>query len=83
VGAEAVVVETEVLQGHVRCQERHERRLRVKAEGVVVEVDCVEAREVENRGKKGGKGLGDFAEQAAGEDVGEVGDLGEQEGQGT
>ena len=51
-GAEAVVVEIEVPQRDVGGQEGDERRLGVQAEGVVVEVDSVEVREVEDRGEQ-------------------------------
>lgn len=64
-----------MLQGYVRCEERDQGGLRVEAEGVVVEVNGVEVREVEDRGEEGGERFGDFAEEAAGEDVGEVGNL--------
>jgi hypothetical protein len=59
----------------VRCQEGDQRRLCVEAEGIVIEVDSVQVWEIEDRGEEGGKRFGDFAEEAAGEDVGEVGDL--------
>lgn len=52
-----------------------EGRLGVEAEGVVVEVDRVEVRQVEDGGEQGGERLGDFVQEAAGEDVGEVCDL--------
>src|SRR5690606_19825846 len=44
-------------------------------EGVVVEVDGIEVREVEDRGEERGEGFGDFGEEPAGEDVGQVGNL--------
>jgi hypothetical protein len=75
VRAEAVVVEVEVLQGHVGCQEGNQRRLCVQPKGIVVDVDCVEFREVENGGEEGGKRVGDLAEESAGEDIGKVCDL--------
>jgi hypothetical protein len=59
----------------VRSQEGDQGRLGVEAEGVVVEVDGVEVREVEDRGEEGGERVGDLAEEAAGEDVGQVGNL--------
>lgn len=74
-GAEAVVVEVQVAQGGVRGEEGDEGRLHVEAEGVVVEVYGVEVGELEEGGQERGEGGGDFREEAAGEDVGEVGDL--------
>lgn len=75
VGAQAVVVEVEVLQGDVCGEEGDEWRLCVEAKSVVVEVDGVELGEVQDGGKEGGKGLWDFVEKATGEDIGEVGNL--------
>lgn len=43
-GAEAVVVQVEVLEGDVRGEEGDEGRDEVQAEGVVVEVDGGEVR---------------------------------------
>lgn len=74
-GTEAVVVEVKVAKGGVRGEEGDERRLHVQAEGVVVEVYGVEVGELEEGGQERGEGGGDFREEAAGEDVGEVGDL--------
>jgi hypothetical protein len=63
------------LERHVRREEGDQGRLRVETEGVVVEVDCVELRKIEDRGEERGKRFGDLAEKAAGEDVGKVGNL--------
>ena len=57
-------------------EEVDEGRLGVEAEGVVGEVDGVEVGEGEERGEEGGERLRDLGEETAGEDVGEVGDLG-------
>ena len=65
-----------MLEGHVRRQECDQGCLGVQTEGVVVEVDGVEVREVEDRGKEERKRFGDLVEEATGEDVGEVGNLG-------
>jgi len=59
----------------VRREEGDQRRLCVQPESVVVEVDGVEVRKVEYRGEERGECFGDFAEQAASEDVGKIGDL--------
>lgn len=75
VGAEAVVVEDEVLEGHVLAEEIDEGRLGVEAEGVVAEVDGVQVLQGEERGEEGGEGGGDLGEEARGENVGEVGGL--------
>jgi len=75
VGTEAVVVEVEMAQRDVRGEEGDERCLHVQAEGVVVEVDGVQVWKLEKGLKKGRESGGDFGEEAAGEDVGEVGDL--------
>lgn len=56
-------------------EEGNERRLCVESKCVVVDIDCVQIWKVENRGEKMGKGVGDFREEASGEDVGEVGNL--------
>lgn len=74
-GAEPVVVQDEVAEGDMLGEEVDERGLRVEAEGVVGEVDGVEVREGEEGGEEGGEGLWDLREEAAREDVGEVGDL--------
>jgi hypothetical protein len=76
-GAQAVVVEVEVLERNVGGKEGNEGRLGVQAEGVVVKVDGVELGEVEDRGEEGGKSFGDLVKESAGEDIGEVCDLGE------
>lgn len=74
-GTHAIVVKVEVLEGDVGGEEGHERRLHVKAEGIVVQVDCVKLGEVEHRGEKRGDSVGDLAEESTGEDIGEVCDL--------
>lgn len=74
-GTEAVVVEVQVAKGGVRGEEGDEGGLHVQAEGVVVQVYGVEVGELEEGGEQGGERGGDFREEAAGEDVGEVGDL--------
>lgn len=76
-GAQAVVVEVEVLERNVGGKEGNEGRLGVQAEGVVVKVDGVELGEVEDRGEEGGESFGDLVKESAGEDIGEVCDLGE------
>lgn len=57
------------------CEERDEGRLGVETEGVVVQIDGMQVRQVEDGGEKGGEGLGNLVEQTAGEDIGEVRDL--------
>ena len=74
-GTEAVVVEVQVLEGHVRREEGDNGCLRVEAKGIVVEVDGVEVREVEDGGEERGKGIGDFAEESSGENIVEASDL--------
>ena len=74
-GAEAVVVEDEVAEGDMLGEEVDEGGLRVEAKGVVGEVDGIEVGEGEERGEEGGEGLRNLREEAAREDVGEVGDL--------
>lgn len=74
-GAEAVVVEDEVAEGDVLGEEVDEGRLGVEAEGVVGEVDGVEVGQREEGGEEGGERLRDLGEEAAREDVGEVGNL--------
>jgi hypothetical protein len=59
----------------VRGEEGDQRRLRVEAKSVIIEVDCVETRKVEDRSEKGTKGLRDFVEEPSGENIGEVCDL--------
>lgn len=76
-GTQAVVVEVEVLERNVGGKEGNEGRLGVQAKGVVVKVDGVELGEVENRGEEGGESFGDLVKESAGEDIGEVCDLGE------
>ena len=56
-------------------EESDERCLRVEAEGVVVEIDRVELREVEDGSEEVREGFGDLGQQPTCEDVGEVGDL--------
>lgn len=56
-------------------EECDERSLCVETEGVVVQVYGMEVWQVEDRGQKGGQGLGDFIQEATSEDVGEVCDL--------
>ena len=56
-------------------QEGHQGRLGVEAEGVIVQVDGVEFRKVENGGEEVGEGFGDFVKESAGEDIGKVRDL--------
>ncbi len=51
--AEAVVVEVQVLQGHVRGEKGDDGGLRIEAKGIIVEVDGVEVREVEDGGEEG------------------------------
>lgn len=70
-----VVVQVQVLKRNVCGEEGHEGRLDVQAECIVVEVDSGELGEVEDGGQEGRDGVGDFAQESAGEDVGEVGDL--------
>lgn len=74
-GTETVVVQVKVLEGYVRSEESDEGRLRVQAESVVVQVDRVEVWQVEDGGQEVRDGVGDLAQEAAGEDVGEVRDL--------
>ena len=74
-GAEAVVVEVEVAEGHVLAEERAERLDGVEAEGVVVQVDRVQLLALEEGSEEGVERRGDLGQQAAGEDVGEVGVL--------
>lgn len=64
-----------MLKRNVCGEESHEGRLDVQAECIVVEVDSGELGEVEDGGQEGRDGVGDFAQESAGEDVGEVGDL--------
>lgn len=70
--AEAVVVQVEVLQGHVGGEESHERGLGVETEGVVVEVDGGEVGMVQDSGENGRDAGGNLVEQSAGEEIGEV-----------
>jgi len=64
-----------MLEGHVRFEEGDEGRMGVNTERVVAEVYGGEVREVEDGGEEEGQGFGDLGEQAAGEDVGEIGIL--------
>lgn len=57
------------------CKERDKGCLSVEAESIVVQVDGVEVRQVQDRGKERGEGLGDLVEQTTSEDIGEVRDL--------
>jgi hypothetical protein len=74
-GTHTIVVKVEVLKRYVGGEEGHERRLHVKAEGIVVQVDGVKLGEVKHRGEKRGDSVGDLAEESTGEDIGEVCDL--------
>ena len=47
----------------------------IEAKGIVVEIDCIEFWKVENGGKERREGLGDLAEESAGEDVCKICDL--------
>jgi hypothetical protein len=71
-GTHTIVVKVEVLKRYVGGEEGHERRLHVKAEGIVVQVDGVKLGEVKHRGEKRGDSVGDLAEESTGEDIGEV-----------
>lgn len=73
--AEAVIVQVEVLQGHVGGEESHERGLGVETEGVVVEVDGGEVGMVQDSGENGRDAGGNLVEQSTGEEIGEVGRL--------
>lgn len=72
---QAIVVKVQVLQGDMLGEECNQGRLGVQAESIVVQVYRAEVGQVKYRGKQGGQRLGDFAEQAAGEDIGKVCDL--------
>lgn len=74
-GTEAVVVEVQVLKGHVRGEEGDKRGLGVEAERIVVQVDGVEVRQVKNRREQGGESFRNLVEQTAREDIGKVGNL--------
>jgi hypothetical protein len=58
-----------VLERDVGGEESHE------AESIVVQVDSVEFREVEDRGQERGDSVGDLAQESTGEDISEVSDL--------
>lgn len=75
-GTEAVVVQVQVLKGHVGGKKSYERGLGVEAKGIVVEVDGGKVGEVQDSGKDGGNAGRDLVQQSAGEKVGEVGGLG-------
>lgn len=74
-GAEAIVVQVKVLKGYVCGEESHDRGLGIKAKGVVVKVNSLEVREVENRSQERREGLWDLAQQTTGKDIGKVSDL--------
>lgn len=59
----------------MRRQESHHRCLCVQAESIVVQVDSVKVREVEDGCEEVGESLGDFVQKSTGEDVRKVGDL--------
>lgn len=75
-GTEAVVVQMEVLKGHVGGEKSHKRGLSVEAEGIVVEVDGGKVGVVQDSGEDGGNASWDLVQQSAGEKVGKVGGLG-------
>jgi len=74
-GAEAVVVQDQVLEREMRGEEGDEWRFGQETEGVVREVDRGEAGEVKEGGEEVGEGGRDFFLEAAGVDVCEVGVL--------
>lgn len=74
--AQTIVVQVEMLKRYVCCEECDERRLSVETKSVVVQVNRVEIRQVEDGREQVGERLRDLAQETAGEDVGEVCDLG-------
>jgi hypothetical protein len=75
VGAEAVVVEVEMLQRRVAREEGQDRLDGVAAKGVVIEVDRPEVFEADQRVEKRRDCRRNLGKEAAGVDVGEVGFL--------
>lgn len=82
-GTETVVVQIQVLKGHVGGQKGHKRGLGVEAEGIVVKVDGGKVGVVQDSGEDGGNASRNLVQQSAGEQVGEVGGLDSLDCQGT
>lgn len=60
-GSETVVVQVEVLKRDVSSEESYQRGGGVEAECIIVKVDGGKVRQVLNRRKEGGDGLGNLA----------------------
>jgi hypothetical protein len=73
-GTETVVVEIEVLERSMFAEKRTEWFDSVQTKSIVVQVDGVEFRTLQESGKEGVESGRDLREESSGEEIGEVGD---------